>query len=911
MGHEGTLDNGYWMSLVNWDFATVEWQPRLEVTYPDPYSDNSNMVAACTLAALPVMDNNTVTFTSTTSDTITVEVSRASNSAGTVIELFFAPDVGGGPGSWASKGTNNTDYTWGVGGLSADTSYWFKARAQNWASIWTDYCDVTSWKTSPPPPSNFGCTDCSSTTLTWTWNEVTGEDGYDIFDNETNTVVVANIGAGVTSTVETGLSPNATYRRYIKAYLLGSAQYENCGSTNSGHIIGTTKYDSDVLTQYYGSSLDEYRGYCKFGLDNLSEGVTVTGVKLYAYCYNAGPAIAEFDIRKLASDPDTASGATIVSEITSGTVFIDNSTANRSIDYKVFSFESASHSWVESCISQGWCAIGTKEEYYTSDTDGSFFSAWNDANQTYRPVLEVTYKERVYSGPSNVVETCTAAAVPFMDSIPSTFTFENRDTITARVGLNGNPPGTTVELFYASDAGGSPGPYTSLGTRNSGYKWNVSGLSAEMPYWFKSRAQNWAGILTDNCADTAWSTDGDYTQTLPFKGYHMLNLPCNHGGKTFAELFGDAIGGALWIYCWEETTNSWQFVNANSVPQDNCGYIIWAYQANTVLGMNGESLDCTGNITINVTCSGDNEVAYWGYNLIRNPFTSEVAWSSCDLQNCEATHWRPWNGNQYEWYMNPGSKSTNGSDTIPGGAGFWVHAIGENAYVKIYDPGEAAPKPLPPPALQWRMQISAFTGSYMDTYTYAGVRGDALEAYDTYDVVEIRSVNQEYIKAYFDHPEWGRFRGPYTQDTRPFPAVGGTLTWALTVYATNAAGSVDMTLHIPEEIRTHWRFCLRDEFSGSIRDLSLDADYSYAASGEDTRNFTLTATRLQAYKLGDSNLDGTTDDTDALFCARVEHGLEIPTSTQKYVSDLSSDGKVDTLDALLLLRRLRGYLKDN
>ncbi|TET37828.1 MAG: hypothetical protein E3J72_04685, partial [Planctomycetota bacterium] len=182
------------------------------------YSGKSNVVETCTAADVPTMDNTLETFIDRGSDFINVRVDNSSNPGNTAIELFYAPDAGGTPGSWISHGWNTTDYIWNVSGLSPGTSYWFRARAQNWRNCVTAYCDVTTCITAPPVPANFRVDDCSSTTITWGWDDVTGENGYWIYDNDTDAVAVPDIPADVLTTVETGLSVNTTYRRYIKSY---------------------------------------------------------------------------------------------------------------------------------------------------------------------------------------------------------------------------------------------------------------------------------------------------------------------------------------------------------------------------------------------------------------------------------------------------------------------------------------------------------------------------------------------------------------------------------------------------------------------------------------------------------------------------------------------------------------------
>ncbi|TET32687.1 MAG: hypothetical protein E3J72_19155 [Planctomycetota bacterium] len=69
-------------------------------------------------------------------------------------------------------------------------------------------------------PSSISLADfaCTSTTITWEWDDINGEVGYAIYDNSTDTWVITSIAASELFTVETGLSANMTYMRYIKAY---------------------------------------------------------------------------------------------------------------------------------------------------------------------------------------------------------------------------------------------------------------------------------------------------------------------------------------------------------------------------------------------------------------------------------------------------------------------------------------------------------------------------------------------------------------------------------------------------------------------------------------------------------------------------------------------------------------------
>ena len=128
------------------------------------------------------------------------------------------------------------------------------------------------------------------------------------------------------------------------------------------------------------------------------------------------------------------------------------------------------------------------------------------------------------------------------------------------------------------------------------------------------------------------------------------------------------------------------------------------------------------------------------------------------------------------------------------------------------------------------------------------------------------------------------------------------------VHATDANGTVNLSWHVPEELNHGWRFQIRDDYEGIVRDMALTGSHEYPAGGEDTREFTVTATRFKAALLGDTNLDGTVTEEDAALCARSEHGIDTLIPEQLYVSDLNGDDRTDIFDALLILRKAKGYI---
>jgi hypothetical protein len=436
----------------------------------------------------------------------------------------------------------------------------------------------------------------------------------------------------------------------------------------------------------------------------------------------------------------------------------------------------------------------------------------------------------------------------------------------------------------------------------------ASSFTAGVTYYWRTKFQNEFGEESDWSNETVWFNLAEYTQAMPEKRYYLLNIPCYTGLQTIGDLLLDDLG-IIWIFKYNEAARSWIQLSASDKFDNNVGYFIWCDTPGAVVGFNGDNVsDESSLFVIDLVCSNPGDLENYGWNLIRNPYSHDISWSSCDLQNCKTTHWYPWTGTEYKLYdtLNGGC----GSDTIPAGASFWVQANGSDSKITIYKPG-GAPHPLPPPALNWTIRFTAQTGALYDTQTYIGAREGALTAHDPFDIMKIRSYAVDYVRPFFSHRDWGRNAGPYAFDIQPFPVGGEILTWRMTVYATNAAGNIELSWFLPGELRSGWEFYLRDETAGVTRDLTEHETYDYPASGQDTRLFTLTAKQLEARLLGAADLDGTVTEDDAVLCARAGQGLLSLTPRQRYVSDLTSDGEVDILDALLILRRLRGYLPTN
>ncbi|MBN1621649.1 MAG: fibronectin type III domain-containing protein [Endomicrobiales bacterium] len=186
------------------------------------YSPASNAPSGFPLFTLANPSSGTY-LSSVSSKSITLNWSPNSNPSYTrwgvlrSIDGFYSSTV-----TLKDFSNNYTDTSYVDNELSSNTTYWYKILSYNEDNVECDYDETVSTKTLPgleplDAPERFAGIALSSTSIKWSWDLVENATYYNIF-SENDGLLLGNIlGNATTEWIETELSPNTQYQRYVKA----------------------------------------------------------------------------------------------------------------------------------------------------------------------------------------------------------------------------------------------------------------------------------------------------------------------------------------------------------------------------------------------------------------------------------------------------------------------------------------------------------------------------------------------------------------------------------------------------------------------------------------------------------------------------------------------------------------------
>jgi len=194
-----------------------------------------------------------------------------------------------------------------VTGLTAGVQYSFKVKARNIQNAETLYSTIIPVATKLYTPTAGSTSDISLSTIRWTFTDInTNESGFRLYDAN-GAQVLQCAQSNITNCLESGLSANTSYTRYVRAYngvsesdsstamqgatLAQQTSVENLTNTGSGSVIMTLSQaavsnvqiqDQDKGLYYNGtvgimSSLPSYATYNRnISIQGLTPNTTYT-----------------------------------------------------------------------------------------------------------------------------------------------------------------------------------------------------------------------------------------------------------------------------------------------------------------------------------------------------------------------------------------------------------------------------------------------------------------------------------------------------------------------------------------------------------------------------------------------------------------------------------------------------------
>ncbi|MBA3066801.1 lamin tail domain-containing protein [bacterium] len=135
-------------------------------------------------------------------------------------KIYFASDTPSPPAPESfTLLASTTSLTYKHTPLTNNVTYHYCLKAEDYSGLFSTYSAIKSdypRLVAPTAPSNFAGTGQSTTSIKWTWANVSGEEGY-ILRYSTSATVIAGLSAGTTFWIETGLSINTSNYRIVVA----------------------------------------------------------------------------------------------------------------------------------------------------------------------------------------------------------------------------------------------------------------------------------------------------------------------------------------------------------------------------------------------------------------------------------------------------------------------------------------------------------------------------------------------------------------------------------------------------------------------------------------------------------------------------------------------------------------------
>lgn len=221
-----------------------------------------------------------------------------------------------------------------------------------------------------------------------------------------------------------------------------------------------------------------------------------------------------------------------------------------------------------------------------------------------------------------------------------------------------------------------------------------------------------------------------------------------------------------------------------------------------------------------------------GYSLIGNPFPYKVSWKRSKHDSTESILWKF-----------DGKGFTAESLMLEPFAGYFVKNISEDSTTIFINPNEITAANLPKGASQqevfaeqeWKVNISATSGTASDMMNIAGVSRTAKEEWDRFDVSEPPPSPTGYLIVAFNRPQWKRNAGTYAVDIHPIAEEGQY--WDFSITSATVGAKVDAAFAPEGNLPENFKIYLVDMRTERVIQLEKGGGYQFAMNGSERRRY--------------------------------------------------------------------------
>jgi fibronectin type 3 domain-containing protein len=331
-------------------------------------SARSDYASATTSGSVPGTPDAPTGVTATAQSPSSIYISWTSVSGASEYRVYWANNSGGDYVYVAT--TYDTFYT--DTGLSSNTTYYYKVSAVNdyGEGARSDYASATTFGTVPAAPTNVTATAQSSSSISVSWNSVSGASEYYVYRSDNDGVYYYPVDSTYgDSYTDTELSSNTTYYYKVSAGndYGESAQSNYTSATTSGsvpaaptNVTATAQSSNSIYISWTSvSGASEYRVY---RADNDGGYYSPVDLAYDTFYTNTGLSSNTTYYYKVSAINDYGEGAQ--SNYTSVTTFV-------SVPDGVTAVAQSSSS-----ISVSWNPVSGASEYYVyrSDNGGGYYS---------------------------------------------------------------------------------------------------------------------------------------------------------------------------------------------------------------------------------------------------------------------------------------------------------------------------------------------------------------------------------------------------------------------------------------------------------------------------------------------------------------------------------------------------------